>query len=114
MALGAAAVARDYSERPRLGAAARGEALAGPLQGFRDLGAALGVQQERAFLAQGLVASCAGAGAVKYGSLLIDAPFHPSYSLALAMIGVPAAAWAALFVVRGGVLDDGGAGGRDN
>ena len=96
MALGAAAVAREYEQEPEDAA----DASAGPLQGFRDLGAAVAQPKERAFIASGLGVSLAAAVAIKYGSLLLDTPFDPSYGAALALVGLPAAAWAGRFALR--------------
>ena len=39
--------------------------------------------------------------AVKFGSLLIDAPFHPDGALAVAVVAAPPAAFAAFLLAKG-------------
>lgn len=59
------------------------------LVGFEDLADALRLDDDATFLAKLTAGSVLLACAVKYGSLLIDAPFEPSLPLALAIIFVP-------------------------
>ena len=97
LAAGAFAVAADYQAVPAAPAAA---AARGPLAGIRALGSALQSPGERAFLASGAAVSTAAAAAIKYGSLLIDTPFQPSYGTSLALIVGPTACLAAALALR--------------
>jgi hypothetical protein len=75
---------------------------------YADLPAATLVQgssplvsdSDAAFLAKTAVGSLALAAAIKYGSLLIDAPFEPSLPLALSIVGLGTAATAGVFAAR--------------
>jgi hypothetical protein len=55
---------------------------------------------DAAFLAKTAVGSLALAAAIKYGSLLIDAPFEPSLPLALSIVALGTAATAGVFAAR--------------
>lgn len=47
------------------------------------------------FLLKLLVVSAVGGATIKWGSLLVDAPFHPNAAAALAIVALPPALWAA-------------------
>ena len=42
----------------------------------------------------------AGAAAVKYGSLLLDAPFQPNLALALTIVASPVAAYSLFLLLK--------------
>jgi hypothetical protein len=61
-----------------------------------------------AFLAKLLAISFTGAAAVKYGSLLLEAPFHPEPGLAAAFVILPTLAyWAVLASEAGRTVNKG-------
>lgn len=59
------------------------------LPGFENLAEMWLEDSDLMFLGKLLAVSFAGAAAVKYGSLWIDAPFEPSLGLAMAMVFIP-------------------------
>ena len=69
-------------------------------KGLEDLSQAFATQQDWYFLGKLALVSIAGAYAVKYGSLLIDAPFEADNRVALAIIFVPTGLNMAKWLVR--------------
>uniref|UniRef100_A0A0G4G622 Uncharacterized protein n=1 Tax=Chromera velia CCMP2878 TaxID=1169474 RepID=A0A0G4G622_9ALVE len=63
----------------------------GGLLGWEDLGVGLQGDGDAVFFGKALAASVAVAALIKYGELLVDFPFEPSYAYALPLFGVPTA-----------------------
>ncbi|KAK9828009.1 hypothetical protein WJX81_008539 [Elliptochloris bilobata] len=57
-------------------------------------------ESDSAFSLKLLFTSFGGAAAVKYGSLLLDAPFQPNLALALSMIAIPVAVFSLFLLLK--------------